>query len=570
VLTDWLIVRRLAGELERELRNARVRAAGMLADGRFGFLVPAGTVALDPFGPLPLVTLEPEQPLERRPGWPRALGETLEGLRVERVRGRRGDRLIAFDLAARSRFGVASRYRLVVELTPRFGNIVLLKDDTVVAAAKEFPRGSGGRRATVVGEPYEPPPLPSPAAGDDPPSAFAALAGGGPGAREAAIRALRGSVPLLPRLLAESLVAEAAALPASPAALAARALERARALVAASDGEPVALGDVFVYADGGRIVQAHVVPLQQFAALEERRERRLLPLLGTLLEVGGSTRAAQAFAARRSVLRTRLEHRLAALGAERAALERERDDLAASEALRRAGELLYAHLGEVPSGATRYVPPSDPSLTIELDPALDAKANAAAIFKRYKKAVGRRSHAAERLARLESERAYGEELAWELERAEPETLADLAEGVDRLERRKPAPPRAGPAPRAARSKRRGALEFPLASDARVYVGRSPRDNADLTFRFARPDDLWFHARATPGAHVVLRIDSQRTPSDDELLATAALAAYHSKARASEKVAVDYTERKHVRRQQGAPPGLVWYTNARTLFVAPRG
>ena len=150
---------------------------------------------------------------------------------------------------------------------------MLLKDDTVVAAAKEFPRGSGGRRATVVGEPYEPPPLPSPAAGDDPPSAFAALAGGGPGAREAAIRALRGSVPLLPRLLAESLVAEAAALPASPAALAARALERARALVAASDGEPVALGDVFVYADGGRIVQATWFPLQ-FAALEERRERR--------------------------------------------------------------------------------------------------------------------------------------------------------------------------------------------------------------------------------------------------------------------------------------------------------
>ncbi|MBD5605451.1 MAG: hypothetical protein IAI48_10215, partial [Candidatus Eremiobacteraeota bacterium] len=42
-----------------------------------------------------------------------------------------------------------------------------------------------------------------------------------------------------------------------------------------------------------------------------------------------------------------------------------------------------------------------------------------------------------------------------------------------------------------------------------------------------------------------------------------------KARASEKVAVDYTERKYVRRQKNAPPGLVWYTNARTLVVAPR-
>jgi hypothetical protein len=285
-----MIVRRVAAELERELRNARVRAAGALAGGRFGLRVPRGTVVLDPFGPLPLVTLEPELPLERLPGWPRALSETLEGLRVERVRGRRGDRLIAFDLAARSRFGVASRYRLVVELTPRFGNIVLLKDDSVIAAAKEFPRGAAARRATVVGEPYEPPPLPSPTAESAPLEAFVALAAAEPGARERAIRALRGAVPLLPRLPAESLVAEAAALGASPEALAARALERARALVAAADGEPDALGNVFVYSDGGQVVQVHVVPLRQFAGLAERREPRLLPLLGGLLDAQGRTR----------------------------------------------------------------------------------------------------------------------------------------------------------------------------------------------------------------------------------------------------------------------------------------
>jgi predicted ribosome quality control (RQC) complex YloA/Tae2 family protein len=568
VLTDWLIVRRLAAELERELRGARVRAAGMLAGGRFGLRVPRGTVALDPFGPTPLVTFEPELPLERLAGWPRAFGDALEGLRVERVRGRRGDRLIAFDLAARSRFGVASRYRLVVELTPRFGNVVLLKDETVIAAAKEFSRGASGRRATVIGEPYEPPPLPSLPADIDPLEAFAALGAGEPGARRRAIRALRGAVPLLPQLPAESLVAEAASLGTGAGAFAGRALERAGALVAASDGEPAALGDVFVYADVGQVVQVHVIPLMQFAALEERRECALLPLLGGLLDDQGRARAAQAFAARRSALRTRVERRLAALGSERAALERERDGEQTADALRNAGELIYAHLTEVPAGAAGFVPSSDPSLTIELDPTLDAKANAAAIFKRYKKAVGRRTHLGERLAQLSSESAYGEELAWELERAEPETLEDFGEAVERLEHRKQGA-RQAHAGQGVRVERRAALEFPLAPDARVYVGRSPRNNADLTFRVARPDDLWFHARATPGAHVVLRIDSQRIPSDDELRAAAGLAAYHSKARGSEKVAVDYTERKYVRRQQSAPPGLVWYTNARTLLVTPR-
>ncbi|MGP6190164.1 MAG: NFACT RNA binding domain-containing protein [Vulcanimicrobiaceae bacterium] len=568
MLTDWLIVRRLAAELERELRGARVRSAGMLAGGRFGLRVPRGTLALDPFGPTPLLTLEPELPLERAAGWPRAFADVLEGLRIERVRGRHGDRLIAIDLAARSRFGVASRYRLVVELTPRFGNLVLLKDDGVIAAAKEFPRGSAGRRATVVGEEYEPPPLPSPPAETDPLEAFAALAAGELGARERAIRALRGAVPLLPRLPAESFVAEAAELGTGSAALASRVVERARALVEASDGEPGTLGDVFVYGGGGQVVQVHVIPLLQFSALEVRRERALLPLLGGLLDAQGRARAAQAFAARRGSLRTRVERRVGALATERSALQRERADVQSTEALRNAGDLLYAHLAEVPAGATSFAPPSQPEMRIELDPALDAKANAAAIFKRYKKAVGRRRHLEQRLAQLEGESAYGEELLWELERAEPETLDDLAEAVDRLERRK-AGTRGGAATRPARDEGRAALEFPLAGDARVYVGRSPRNNAELTFRVARPNDLWFHARATPGAHVVLRIDSQRLPSDDELHAAAGLAAYHSKARASEKVAVDYTERKYVRRQQGAPPGLVWYTNARTLLVAPR-
>jgi predicted ribosome quality control (RQC) complex YloA/Tae2 family protein len=69
--------------------------------------------------------------------------------------------------------------------------------------------------------------------------------------------------------------------------------------------------------------------------------------------------------------------------------------------------------------------------------------------------------------------------------------------------------------------------------------------------------------------VVLHIDTARAAHDTELERAAELAAYHSKARESDNVAVDYTERKYVRRAQNAPPGLVWYTNARTRVVTPR-
>ncbi len=566
MLTDWLIIRRLAAELDRTLRGKRIRAAGRMVDGRFGLAIPGATVALDVFGPTPIVTLEGECALEPQAGWVRAAADALGGLRFDAVRARRGDRLIAFECSSRSRFGVQSGYRLVAELVPRFGNVVLLKDDTVVCAAKEFAPGRNTARATVVGRPYEPPPLPVLPEGEMPFGEALAdvLAADTPAGRDRASRSLRGAVPLAPRLVADSLVAEAATLAgAAPAAVVERTLARARAIVDATEGTPQALGDLFAYRDGARLVQCHVVPLAQYATLALSREPALVPLLAEVVGAATTQRSRNAFEARRTSLRTRVEKRRNVFGAERAALERERDDAAGRDALRVAGDLLYAHLGDVPPGATRFVPASDPSVTIELDPELDAKGNAAAIFARYRKATSKLEHIARRLAELERGERFADDLAWEIERAEPETLDDVADSVERLERRKAAV-------RRERARRQKPLDVRVADDARIYVGRSPRGNADLTFRIARPSDLWFHVRQSPGAHVVLQFDSQRSATSDELERAAALAAYHSKARNSEKVSVDYTERKHVRRQQNAPPGLVWYTNARTLLVAPAG
>jgi predicted ribosome quality control (RQC) complex YloA/Tae2 family protein len=564
VLTDWLIVRRIAAELDASLRGARIRDAGRIADGRFGVSVAQGTIAIDAFGPTPIVALEATCELERTAGWVRAAATTLVGLRIERVRARRGDRLIAIECSARSRFGVTSAYRLVAELVPRFGNVLLLKDDTIVSATKEFSGDQNARRSIVVGDSYEPPPLPSaPANAESLDLAFAELARhDDEPSRDRASRALRGEMPLVPRLVADSLIADAArALPAR--GLAERCRTRARNLLEATDGEPSGLGDVFAYRDGaGTLVAAHVVPLAQYAALAESREPSLVALVEEVVGRATHDRASAAFDTRRTQLRARIEKRRAALETERRALEAERDDADARDRLREAGELLYAHVADVPARATTFVPPSAPHVTIALDPDLDAKANAAAIFKRYRKAVTKLDHVSRRLAALDAELAFAREVAWELERAEPETLDDVADAASRLERKKAAAPKAAPT-------KRKPLDVRIADDARIYVGRSPKGNADLTFRLARPDDFWFHARETPGAHVILHIDTAREPAPAELERAAELAAFHSKARASEKVAVDYTERKYVRRMQNAPPGLVWYTNARTLVVAPR-
>jgi predicted ribosome quality control (RQC) complex YloA/Tae2 family protein len=570
MMTDWLIVRRLAAELDRATRGARVREAGLDDDGRFALRLPRTTLAIDAFGPTPILTLD-ERGFGVRdvPGWSRAIAKAIEGMKIDAVRARRGDRLVAIDLSAQSRFGVATAYRLVCELVPRFGNVLLLKHQTIVAAAKEFDASGAASRATrtiLAGGEYEPPPLPIGDVADDARERLTAALRAGD--VEALARAVRSAVPLLPREIARSYALEACELGGDARAtdaLVERLVARATALVGGADGEPAGTGDAFVYRDAGRLVQFHVVPLCQYDALTCERVAQVVPLCG---EVAGGARTdagVRAFTERIASLRARVEKRLAALESERIALERERDDAASRDALRRAGELLYAHLADVPARATRFVPSSAPEVEIALDPDLDAKANAAAIFKRYRKATAKLEHLERRLAQLEIDLAYGRDLAWELERADPSTLAESLDDVERFEKKRAARARAAAPSRV----RRKPLEIVASADARIYVGRSPRENAEVTFKLGRPDDLWFHARGIPSAHVVLHLDRPRAPEPHELELAAALAAYHSKARASERVEVDYTERKYVRKAAGGAPGQVWYTNARTLNVRPQ-
>jgi predicted ribosome quality control (RQC) complex YloA/Tae2 family protein len=103
----------------------------------------------------------------------------------------------------------------------------------------------------------------------------------------------------------------------------------------------------------------------------------------------------------------------------------------------------------------------------------------------------------------------------------------------------------------------------------ILVGKNSRQNEEVTFRRASGDDLWFHARGVPGAHVIIRRGGQEVP-EATLHQAAGLAAYYSQARQATRAAVDYTQRRHVRRIKGARPGLVTYDHEQTVHVTPRG
>jgi len=110
----------------------------------------------------------------------------------------------------------------------------------------------------------------------------------------------------------------------------------------------------------------------------------------------------------------------------------------------------------------------------------------------------------------------------------------------------------------------------LSSDGyEILVGRTSRDNDRLTFKVARPNDLWLHAGDYPGSHVVVRNATRKKMPQRTIIEAAQLAAYFSRARKDTKVAIHYTQRKFLSKPKGAAPGLVRLSRFKTMNVEPK-
>ena len=489
--TDWILIRRLALELSQRFKGARVRDVGQLDDGRFALALwkrgEEHLLCADVFAPTPVITVESgDLPIAVEPGFVRAAGAALRGTMLAAVLSRRGDRLLRMEFGSRSRFGVEERIALVFELVPRFGNIVLLKEQTIVAAAKEFAPSENAVRSVQTGDVYEPPPL-------------------RPGKSS-------------PLLLEEQIEQLSAGLPAE---------------------------DLHVYRREGALVQAHVVELPQYAELDHSRASSLLDVLAEARTTHAHAQQSDRVVKRRNALERMLSDREKKLRADFAQVEGKLRESAKREALREQGDAIYATLHELPPH--------------ERD---EAKERAAQLFAKYKKAAAAVAHLERRRAELLEALDDLSHVRWEVERAEDSQLDDAAEAVAALDRT------SRTASKRLAARRRKPLQFDTPGGSRIYVGRTPIENAELTFRIARPDDLWFHVQNQPGAHVILQRHDRQAPPQDDLIAAASLAALHSKAKSSPKVTVDYTQRKYVRKRPGAAPGLVFYTHPKSIFVAP--
>ncbi|MDO5294905.1 MAG: NFACT RNA binding domain-containing protein [bacterium] len=101
----------------------------------------------------------------------------------------------------------------------------------------------------------------------------------------------------------------------------------------------------------------------------------------------------------------------------------------------------------------------------------------------------------------------------------------------------------------------------------MYVGKNNYQNEELTFKFATGNDWWFHAKGIPGSHVVVKSEGDELP-DRTFEEAGRLAAHYSKANDAEKVEIDYTQRKNVKKPSGGKPGFVVYYTNYSLMIEP--
>ena len=250
-----------------------------------------------------------------------------------------------------------------------------------------------------------------------------------------------------------------------------------------------------------------------------------------------------------------------------------------SEGERRKGEAILASLAELRRGMTEASivdPYTGEAMTIELDPLLDPAVNAEHAFKEARKAADGEAHARRRLAetRMELARLEADEKIVS-EASEPNDLHTLARLVPRLRLR--GDERRESARRPAVRRKKGMLgeldprwrRYSLPGEWIVLAARNAKDNDLLTQKVAHMSDFWFHARGCPGSHVVLRCAGRKErPPKAILEATAAIAAYHSKARNSRLVPVAYAPKRYVRKPKGSKAGLVFMNREVVTFVRP--
>ncbi len=488
------------------------------------------------------------------------LRKHLQGGRIAGVEQKGSDRILEISVDTVNELGFSVNKKLIAEIMGKHSNIVLVDLETgkILDSIKRVSIDINRHRQLLPGLLYVYPPS------QEKKNAYELT-------KETFCQALRPREPLTPKALMDAICGVS---PTFAEEICFRAAGGSDAPLAVSQVWPVfhqmmkqllsEEATPAVYVDSQQNpVEFHALPLLSY----DGAQQRLFPHISAACDYYYSHKASSNRIRQKATdLSKTVDTMLQKLYLKKKRLSEDLLEAEHSENYRLYGELLTANLHLIQPGmeqvtVTNYY--DNTTLTIPLDKRLSPSRNSQRYFKLYGKSKTAVKEKRVQLEETQQDLDYLESMAAFLQQAqtyeEVEALRQELTELGYLKKRK----QSG---KPVRTKLKP-YEYTTSDGFRVSAGHNNKENDYLTFQLADKKDLWFHTKDIPGSHVVLYTEG-RPVTETALFEAAAIAAYHSKGRDSENVPVDYVPLRHVKKPHGAKPGMVIFTNNRTLYVNP--
>ena len=503
----------------------------------------------------------PQQP----PMFCMLLRKHLSGGRLMAIRQDGLERIVSLDFECTNEIGDIVTNSLVAEIMGRHSNIILVRDGRVIDSVKRITDDISSVRRVLPGIQYEAPPRQDRLCllEAEPQQVLDAIADSPERLCKKLSAVLEGVSPILTREMAWY---SAKDVDAACNALSDSAKDRLRFILgrvksAVSGGECCF---TVVSDPGGRKKDFCFINIEQYStSMVISHENSANELLDGF------------FASQDRTERTRQRaHDLLKLlmnSYERVSrkLELQKKELAECserEIFRVRGDLINANIWRLEKGQSKAVledfTTGEP-VEIQLDPRLTPAQNAQKYYTEYRKLDTAEKKLTELIAKGQQELVYIDSVFDAASRTDSES--DLAE--IRRELREQGYLKGGVRADEKVKKTSDPLHFRSSEGFEILVGRNNRQNDQLTLKTAKAADIWLHTQGIAGSHVIIRTEG-RQPGEQTLFEAAQLAAFHSKGRSGSGVPVDYVAVKFVKKPAGAKPGMVIFTNNRTLYVTP--
>lgn len=474
------------------------------------------------------------------------------------------ERILNFTIEHLDEMGDRKQKRLIVELMGKHSNIIFCREDgTILDSIKHIPGNVSSVREVLPGRSYF---IPDTRQKADPLTLTRERFTEQVLSRPQPVKtALYNGLTGISPAVSEELCFRAAldsSLPAntlSPAEgeLLFEEITKLTKRIRVNDFSPV------IYYEGEIPVEFSALPLTHLSSRTTQRFSSISEVLETYYAAKDQvTRIRQKSSDLRRIVQTALDRNLKKYDLQKRQLK----DTEKREKFRIYGELLNTYGYELTGGekslkAVNYY--TGEEVTVPLDETLDARENAKRYFEKYGKAKRTFEALSELTRTTKAEIDHLETIRTALDLALcEEDLTQIKEELREYGYIK----KRGPKDKKARLVSRP-LRYRSANGFLIYVGKNNYQNEELTFKIASANDWWFHAKGIPGSHVIVKTEGKELP-DADFEEAARLAAYYSKGRDSEKVEVDYIQKKQVKKAAGGKPGFVIYHTNYSMLAAP--